>query len=197
MRSVRIRKTRVWSLVILFLVAGANEWATAGDSIVWSEPACVELGDQTCVTYRATRQGDQLLISAEHGKSWHTYALDNDIRVKERLAGRASLGMESATSIEVIGAKTIGQWRQTSPLDLSQPDLRWYRWGFTEKAMFAIQLDPASIDGVFTLRIRGQACDHQRCQRVDVALKVSESMVSSGIELDALVSTNEQPSRIN
>lgn len=147
----------------------------------WSEPVAVRSGNQVCVTYKAQIQGSYLVISADHEGPWHTYAMDNDVRAKEKLAGKPSLGVEEPTSIEVDGVSTQGAWLQTKPKDLSQPELRWYRWCFSDDALFAIKIDPATLGDEVTVNVTGQVCDLQRCLRVDAVLNVDQAARSSEV----------------
>ncbi|MEL6184813.1 MAG: hypothetical protein AAFU79_09330, partial [Myxococcota bacterium] len=106
--------------------------------------------------------------------------------------GKPSLGQEMPTSIKVEGVTPKGGWLQSRPEDMSQPELRWYRWGFSDQAYFAIEVDPTTFTGLLTVRVEGQACDVSRCRRVDVALKVSED---NKAPKDAALVTSLEPAR--
>lgn len=169
---------RLLIIEFCFLAAFSVAGTAADGDRGWSDPVAVTLGSETCVTYRAAWRGDWLIIRADHQKGWHSYALDNQVRVDEQLAGRPALGVEAPTEIEVGGAELTGTWRQTPPHDLSKPELRWYRFGFSGRAYFAVQLAPgigshAAGAEPLQIGIRGQVCDERRCQRVDVQLTVS------------------------
>jgi len=159
-------------LCLLSICASSLSLRAADLDSGWSEPVAVTLGNETCVTYRAILQDNWLIVRADHHDGWHSYALDNELRVAEQLAGRPALGVEAPTTIEVCGVETTGPWRQTPPVDFSKPDLRWYRFGFDGRSYFAIQLAHPPGKPV-QINIRGQTCDEKRCQRVDVQIAVS------------------------
>ena len=144
----------------------------------WSQPAQVTLGGEHCVTYKATIRADLLIVAAKHHHDWHSYAMDNDVRAEEQLAGKTSLGVEAPTTIEVAGVKTRGHWRQSEPVDMSQPEIRWYRWGFEGDAVFVTAIDPSSITDEVTVKVRGQVCDDKRCQQVNVKLELAAESIS-------------------
>ena len=145
------------------LEAGAQEW---------SDPVVVRRRAEPVVTYRAMLDGDLLMVEADHAKGWHTFALDNVERARER-SGNAKPETELPTRIRVAGGlKVAGNWYQTPPDDLSQEAIRWYTWGFNGKAVFAVRVKRAEgAEAVIT--VNGQACDASACQMVrDAALKL-------------------------
>lgn len=154
-------------LACLLLFAVASAWA--GD---WSEPVAVGLGDEHAVNYRAKLDGDYLVVEAKQMNGWHTYAMDNEIRAKEALAGKPSLGIDAPTQITVGGALEVaGPWKQSEPHDYSKPKMRWYTWGYDEPALFAAKVKKTGA-GAGEIAIRGQACDDSRCKNIDITLSV-------------------------
>lgn len=162
-----------------------------------SEPAAVVDNSSTkpIVTYQAMIQNDHLVIRARHAKGWHTYAMDNDVRAKRKLAGRPSLGVEAPTAIELKGLKILGPWLQSSPQDMSMPELRWFRWGYSDDAWFAVRLKPVSSPSEAVVRIRGQVCDDQHCHKVDVLLTLDAAVDAKPAEcpLKTLIKVSTEP----
>ena len=170
-------------LACLMLFAAA---AWAGD---WSEPVAVGLGDEHAVNYRAKLDGDFLVVEATQMNGWHTYAMDNEVRAKEALAGKTSLGIDAPTQIAVSGALGVsGPWKQTEPHDYSKPKMRWYTWGYDAPALFAAKVKKTGA-GAGEIAIRGQACDDKRCKNIDITLSVpADGLVgASSLDLSALV----------
>lgn len=125
----------------------------------------VWLGDELAVTYRARIEGKWLVVEATHEPGWHTYAMDNVRRAREA-SGKDAPETELPTVITPSdGLVLTGDWRQSRPVDLSQPDIRWFTWGFEDKAFFAARLISAEPSG--WVRINGQACTAERCAMVD------------------------------
>ena len=152
----------------LLFVSGT---AIAGE---WSAPAEVRHLDEVCVTYRAKLAGNTLLVEATHGEGWHTFAMDNEIRAKDKLAGKMSLGIDQPTEIALEqGLALAGPWRQTPPANLSKPELRWYSWGYEEPALFVARVTPLSQSPAPALiGVRGQACSATVCKNIDITLAV-------------------------
>ena len=161
----------------------------------WSEGAKVRYRERVVVSYRAKLDGNILVIEASHAPEWHTYAMDNVMRAR-RKSGRASPSTELPTQIELSGGlKVMGDWFQSKPNDLSQPELRWYTWGFGSIARFAAKV--VRVDGArATLTINGQACNATSCSRIDdlaisLALpsrkEFAASAAKSSIDLSQLV----------
>jgi hypothetical protein len=118
-------------------------------------------------SYRAQLAGDVLLIEVTHEPGWHTYALDNLERAKKR-AGEPPLGIEKSTQIEVSGGlKVAGKWRQSPPKDLSQPEIKWFTWGFEGTALFAVKVARSGEAKESLITISGQACKATTCAMVD------------------------------
>jgi hypothetical protein len=143
-----------------------------GQAADWSKEVPVRDGSQPILRFRARVAGDYLVVQAIHEPGWHTYAMDNELRAEEKLAGRPSLGIEEGVEIEIeSGGKPVGPWFQSPPRDLSQPDLRWYTWGFDGTATFARRLERTGT-GPVALTIGGQTCNGQTCRLIDVELTV-------------------------
>ena len=172
-------------LLLVVLEAGAQDW---------SDPVVVRRRADPVVTYRAILDGDVLVVEAEHAKGWHTYALDNVERARER-SGKEQPETELPTRIGLAGGlKIAGNWRQTQPEDLSQEAIRWYTWGFSGRAVFAVRVE--RVEGAEALiTVSGQACDDSACQMVrDVVLNVplaSASANAASIDLTELVNVSE------
>ena len=158
-RMITVRNT----FAVLALL-GAAAPAAAQKS---EEPAPQEVwfGDDIAVTYEARLEGDWLVVEARHEPGWHTYAMDNVERAREA-TGRERPDTELPTrltpspEIELASA-----WRQTAPTDLSQPDIRWYTWGFEDRSFFAARVERADAGG--WLQVDAQACTDRLCAMVD------------------------------
>ncbi len=165
-------------IALLALVAGA---AAAGD---WSAPVEVRHEDALCVSYEARFDGPNLVVRATVGPGWHTFALDNKRRAEEKLAGQEALSVDKATEIKpVSGVAIAGPWYQTAPKDFSHPELRWFSWGFEQKAIFAAKgrktgTAPAKV------AIRGQACTASVCKNIDVVVTVAAPPKAGAPEID-------------
>lgn len=173
--------TRLTALIIVMFVARA----AAGE---WTDPAVVEHRLEPCVTYRAKLAGDLLAIQVTHEPGWHTYAMDNEKRAQEKLAGRRSLGIDRPTKITVgEGLEVTGSWFQPPPIDLSKPKLRWYSWGFEGQILFATKVKRLAGETA-KIGIRGQACTDTTCKEIDlsITLPVAEPGPAD-IDLDGLI----------
>jgi hypothetical protein len=160
--------------------------ASSAGAQSWTEPVEVRSGMQRCVTYRAALQGEYLVIEAVHEPSWHTYAMDNVQRATRQLAGQPSLGVELPTEIELgAGLTAVAPWYQSTPKDLSRPDIQWYTWGFEGRARFVVKVRQTGMTET-TLRIRGQVCDSSSCLSVDVSLPVRLSQAVTAAPTDKL-----------
>ena len=84
----------------------------------WSKPAEIVVDDIVCATYRArVDDGGHLLIQLTLADGWHTFAMDNQIRANEKLAGKKALGMDRPTQFVVTGGLAIdGPWMQPAVL---------------------------------------------------------------------------------
>jgi hypothetical protein len=157
----------------------------------WSEPAEVRYEDQVCVSYRARIDGPYLVVRADVGSGWHTFAMDNEQRAKEKLAGKQPLSIDKSTEIAPAGIELAGPWHQTAPKDLSHPELRWFSWGFDKEATFVAKI--ARVSGATSqITIRGQACTDKICKNVETTLGVPlprqiAASASGEINLNSLV----------
>jgi hypothetical protein len=151
---------------ILFLFVSL---ASAAD---WSAPGEVRHEDALVLSYTARVDGPYLVVRANIGKGWHTFALDNVPRVKEKLAGKPALSLDRSTEIGIEGLQVEGAWHQTQPKDFSRPELRMYSFGYDHDAIFAVKVARPAGAGSAKLRIRGQACTESICKNVDVPLTV-------------------------
>ncbi len=173
-------KTKLACSIVFAAAAWAGEW---------TQPVAVGLGDEHAVNYRAKLDGDYLVVQATQMSGWHTYAMDNEIRAKQALAGKPSLGIDAPTRITVSGALALaGPWKQSEPHDYSKPEMRWYTWGYDEPALFAAPVSRTG-PGAGEVAIRGQACDEKRCKNIDITLSVpSEGLGgASTLDLSALI----------
>ena len=132
----------------------------------WSDDATVYYRDEPVVVFRAIVEEGHLIVQATHSEGWHTYALDNTRRARER-SGKLEPETEMPMRFHAGGAlRIVGPWRQSPPLDLSTPEIRWYTWGFEGTALFAAGVEWAGgSQGVLT--INGQACTADICARID------------------------------
>jgi len=148
----------------------------------WSEPAVVTHQDDVVVQYRARLDGPNLVVRVTLEPGWHTFAMDNERRAKERLAGKMSLGIDQQTEIKVEGGlKLAGPWRQPEPKDFSKPDLRWFSYGYEKEAVFAAKVEgsaPAQVN------IRGQACTETTCKNINLDLAVAAGQPGGAAEVD-------------
>ena len=153
-------------LVALLPVAGTS------DDPGWSKEVVVRQGVAPVVRFQARVAGDYLIVKAKHKMGWHTYAMDNELRATKALKGKRSLGIEQGIDIQVErGLEPDDRWLQTKPQDFSQPELRWFTYGFDETALFACRVNKVTSDQVI-LRIRGQACSGETCCQVNVAIEL-------------------------
>lgn len=159
-------KQRLFSLALTLLaVQAVLAPETAGRQTEIAGGVPVFYGDALAVSYRARIEGDWLVVEAVHEPGWHTYSMDNVTRARER-SGKARPETELPTVITPLDGLTVdGGWRQSPPLDLSTPEIRWYTWGFEGRSFFAARLDqkpsPASV------RIDAQACTAELCAMVE------------------------------
>jgi hypothetical protein len=168
---------------LLFIASVA---AAAG---VWTAPVEVRHEDAVAIAYEARLDGPYLVVRATVGPGWHTFAMDNQKRAAEKLAGKPALSVDKATEIVPSGGLEIeGPWYQTIPKDFSRPELRWFSWGFERPALFAAKVKRTG--GVSaSLRVRGQACTETICKNIDVAisLPVGASAATSELDLKQLI----------
>ena len=140
----------------------------------WSAPARAEARDGTVlVTCRSMLAGEFLVVELEPAEGWHVYAMDNEARAKQALAGKMSLGVEQNTEVIVTGGlQPIGGWYQSDPLDFSQPELRWYSYGFDERSLLATKVRRGEEPWA-KVTVRAQACDSTSCVAVEAEMGLS------------------------
>lgn len=187
-------------LLILTLLVVAGSTAVRAQ---WSEAVEVRRGDLLAVTYRARLEGGRLLVEARHEPGWHTYAMDNVERARAA-SGKEEPETELPTRIEVEGGlRRTGPWSQTEPIDLSQPALRWYTWGFEGTSHFAAEVE-AAAESPGVVHVDGQACTESQCLWVDdlvlevpVPARPDDSIEppSSAVDLSSLVPVREPGDR--
>lgn len=149
----------------------------------WSQPVEVRHDDNLSISYRARIDGPYLVVRATLGSGWHTFALDNQKRAEEKLAGQPALSVDQPTIIKAAdGLAVEGGWYQTPPKDFSRPQLRWFSWGFDREALFAAKIRPTAATA--HLAIRGQACTEKICKNIDVTLTVPIPKSATTTELN-------------
>jgi hypothetical protein len=151
--------------LICFLLAAV---AFGGD---WSAPADVHHDDRVILSYRAKWEGDYLVVRAAIQPGWHTFVMDNEQRLQEKLKGKPSLGIEKSTAITATGLAVSGGWLQSQPKDFSKPELRWYTWGFEREAIFAAKARKAGT-GPAVVELKAQACAADICKNIEVEMSV-------------------------
>ena len=163
--------------------------AVTADGESWSAPA--EARDRAgtiLVTCRGRVAAGHLIVELRAKPGWHVYSMDNELRAKEALAGRMSLGVEESTEVVVAdGLRVTGPWFQTEPQDFSQEELRWYSYGFEGTALLVAPVERTGSD-VAKVSVRAQACDAASCIRVDAELKIAlDDTVDDELSMDGLV----------
>ena len=149
---------------LLSLTVGATVWA--GD---WSAPVDVFHDTTRCVTYRAKLEGGYLVVRAAHEPGWHSYSLDNQKRVDEKLAGKQALGVDRPTEVRLLsGLQLAGGWQQSEPKEKSQPELNLFGWIFEGETLLAAKV--RSTGGLVKVNVHGQVCTEVHCKTVDVTL---------------------------
>ena len=140
----------------------------------WSAPARAEARDgRVLVTCRSMLAGEFLVVELEPAAGWHVYAMDNEARAKRALAGKMSLGVEQNTQVIVTGGlQPVGGWYQSEPLDFSQPELRWYSYGFDGRSLFATKVRRGEEPWA-KVTVRAQACDSASCVSVEAEMELS------------------------
>jgi hypothetical protein len=160
----------------------------AGD---WSQPVEIRHDDNLSVSYQARVDGPYLVVKASLGAGWHTFALDNQKRAEEKLAGQPALSVDQPTVIKAADGLAIeGPWYQTPPKDFSRPQLRWFSWGYDREALFAAKIRRTGAPAAH-LNIRGQACTETICKNIDVALTlpIPKSTAAAELNLKDLIPT--------
>lgn len=182
----RTRRTAVKAMLVLIACASA---ARAGD---WTDAVEVRHELKPCVSYRARLAGQFLVVQATLEPGWHTFAMDNKQRAKEKLAGRESLGIDGPTEIKLTQAlEVVGPWYQTPPKDFSKPDLLWFTWGFNGQALFVAKVRRSGA-GPARIAVGGQACTETICKQIDVEIplplpRASTNANPSGLDFKTLV----------
>lgn len=140
----------------------------AGD---WSAPSVATARDgRELVTCRARLAGDYLLVEVTAAEGWRVYAMDNEQRATEALAGKMSLGVEQNTEVQVEGGLELdGAWLQPPPRDYSQPELRWYSYGFAGASLFAVRVRRTGAPTA-SVTVTAQACDSASCVSVEAQI---------------------------
>jgi len=161
--------------------------AQAGD---WGSAVEVRHEDELCVAYQARIDGPYLVVRANLGPGWHTFAMDNKIRAEEKLAGKPPLSIDRATEIAPgAGVETAGPWYQSPPQDFSRPQLRWFSWGFEREALFVTKVRHAG-SSASSVSLKAQACTDKICRNVDVAIPLPPAKAGTAagsIDLKSLV----------
>lgn len=152
----------------------------------WSAPVHVLHEMQPCVTYHAKVDGEHLVIEASIQPGWHTFTIDNEKRAAERLAGKPSLGIDQPTQIKVEGLELAGPWMELPPKDFSKPTLRWFSFGYEERALFAVKVKPASAKAA-QISVRGQACTDSTCKNIDLTLTASTNPDKASVDISKLI----------
>jgi hypothetical protein len=154
-------------MTVLGAVLLYDRTARAGD---WTPAVEVRHDETLSISYQAKLDGPNLVVRATIEPGWHTFAMDNQVRAEEKLAGKTSLGIDRPTTIALTGGLQVaGPWRQTAPLDFSKPELRWFSWGFERQALFVAPVR-RSASGTVRIGIRGQACTQTVCKNIDVTI---------------------------
>lgn len=153
---------------VLALAFAGFSWAGS-----WSDPVKATARDGTpLVTCRAKLSGEFLVVEVHAAEGWHVYAMDNEQRAKEALAGKMSLGVEQNTEIIVTGGlEQLGDWFQSEPTDFSQPELRWYSYGFEGASLLASRVKRNGGTSA-NVAVRAQACDSDSCISVEADLEL-------------------------
>lgn len=164
-------------------------FAVVASAADWSQPAEVRYEDALAISYTARMDGPYLVVRANLGQGWHTFALDNVRRVEEKLAGKPALSLDRSTEIAASGLAVEGSWRESPPKDFSRPELRMFSFGYDRQAVFATKVRSVGA-GSAKLRIRGQACTETICKNIDVQLTVAVPAklgTAAEVKLDELV----------
>lgn len=151
----------------LFGLAGLSGFVPPVGARAASEPAGQEvwLGEDLAVTYLARVEGDWLVVEARHEPGWHTYAMDNPERA-EQASDRSTTEAELPTVITPSPEIVLGgPWLQTDPIDLSDPEILWYTWGFEDRSFFAARVERTE-PGAW-VAVNAQACTDKLCAMVE------------------------------
>jgi hypothetical protein len=163
--------------LLLFAMCAAN-------AAEWSKPVEIVVDETVCATYRARVDIEgRLNISLTLAEGWHTFAMDNQIRANEKLAGKKALGMDKPTSFTVTGGLAVdGPWMQPALLDFSKPELRIFSWGFEKQALFAARVKRTGTEKVARIGIKAQACTPSICKDISKELELDLSLPAGPAE---------------
>lgn len=82
---------------------------------------------------------------------------------KVKLKSDKQVDQELPTVINVLdGLPIVGNWRQSPPIDFSNPEIHWHTWGFKGISYFALKLAIIPQNAV-SISISGQYCDGKTC----------------------------------
>ncbi len=163
---IKLDRLAVLTAAILCALTNAN---ASG----WTEPVEVRQEENLCLTYQAKLEGSLLIVRAAIEPGWHTFAMDIKKRADEKLAGKASLGIERGTEFLLSGGlATVGPWYQSAPKDFSKPEIRYFSWGYERQAIFAAKVRRTG-KGPVRIAIRGQACTETTCKNIDAAISLA------------------------
>ncbi|MCA9126855.1 MAG: hypothetical protein KDB22_07215 [Planctomycetales bacterium] len=167
-------------LLIAIAILTQDQLSHPDDLLPWSATATVTDGTSTVVRFQACIASKHLIVRAVHDKGWHTYAMDNRQRAMKALQGKQSLGIEEGLQVKITkGATLTGKWLQTPPKDLSQPEMRWYTYGFEDSTYLACPIQQEDTPETVTLEIKGQACNSSSCRQVDLTLNCQAVQLES------------------
>jgi DsbC/DsbD-like thiol-disulfide interchange protein len=162
---INFRRVSALMAVAFLTIANANAGA-------WTEPVEVRQEENLCLTYQAKLEGPLLIVRAKIEPGWHTFAMDIKKRADEKLAGKASLGIERGTEFVLSGGlETAGPWYQSAPRDFSKPEIRYFSWGYEQQAIFAAHVKRTG-PGPVRIAVRGQACTQTTCKNIDAAISL-------------------------
>ncbi len=162
-------KTSRW--IVLAAVSGFA-FAAAAQSDDWTQPVELTFNQVRCISYRAKLDGSYLVVEAAPAPGWHTFAMDNARRAAEKLQGKKALSQDMPTQIAVSGGlAAVGPWFQSPPKDFSRPKLRWFSWGFEDRALFMVKVRRSGDEPALVV-ISGQVCTETTCKRVDVSISI-------------------------
>ncbi|HEY6390091.1 MAG TPA: hypothetical protein VIX89_02365 [Bryobacteraceae bacterium] len=169
-------------MIKLILTAGILSGMMNAQAGGWTEPVEVRQEENLCLTYQAKLEGSLLIVRAAIEPGWHTFAIDIKKRAEEKLAGKASLGIERGTEFLLSGGvETTGPWYQSVPKDFSKPEIRYYSWGYERQALFAAKVKRTG-PGPVRIAIRGQACTETACKNIDAAISFSPDSAKADAE---------------
>jgi hypothetical protein len=156
-------------LILTTVILAGMTNAVAGG---WTEPVEVRQDENLCLIYQAKLDGSLLIVRATIEPGWHTFAMDIKKRAEEKLAGKASLGIERGTEFLLSGGlQTLGPWYQSAPKDFSKPEIRYFSWGYERQAVFAAKVRRTG-PGQARIAIRGQACTETNCKNIDASISL-------------------------